>query len=183
MTYVSSLAAQAEELLEAYRLELSAYSPHQLNWTPAPGQWSAGQVVQHLLSSHRGYHRQFARKIPRARAENRTADREFHPGPVGRWFNALLMNGTRKYKTLRAFNPGRSGVPEDIVERFASMQREFITLLNEARELDLERISVASPAMPLLRFRLGDAFRILLTHQERHLRQIRRIRTHDSFPP
>ena len=48
-------------------------------------------------------------------------------------------------------------------------------LLNSANGLDLERIRVRSPAVPLIKLSLGAAFEIQAAHERRHLLQAEQL--------
>jgi hypothetical protein len=47
---------------------------------------------------------------------------------------------------------------------------------------DLRRTRVVSPAASLVRLNLGDCFEILVSHADRHLGQVERIRKQPEFP-
>lgn len=59
--------AQLFEKLESQRktllAEMAQYSPEQLTKTPAPGKWSANQVILHLIVSEKLSHQYCAKKL------------------------------------------------------------------------------------------------------------------------
>jgi hypothetical protein len=65
--------------------------------------------------------------------------------------------------------------PRETVEEFRGLQDQFASCVGQAEGLDLRRIRVASPAVPLLRISLGAWFEATIAHEERHLRQAERV--------
>jgi hypothetical protein len=55
--------------------------------------------------------------------------------------------------------------------------------LREAAGVDLRRARIVSPVTRMVRMNAGDAFALLLSHERRHLWQIRGIRQDAGFPP
>ena len=53
----------------------------------------------------------------------------------------------------------------------------MVQLIERSMSFDWMRVRMGSPVSPLIRMNAGDAFTILVTHAERHFRQIDRIRT------
>ncbi|MEE8148016.1 MAG: hypothetical protein V3T24_10465, partial [Longimicrobiales bacterium] len=64
---------------------------------------------------------------------------------------------------------------------FLVQQDELLRLLKAAEGADLTRIKVPSPASSLIRFRLGDAFRLIVEHEKRHLLQATRVMAAPGF--
>ncbi|MEE2992138.1 MAG: hypothetical protein VX603_03075 [Gemmatimonadota bacterium] len=90
------------------------------------------------------------------------------------------MQKPTKLKAQKKFQPIK---PCDaIIEQFVQQQEKPASLISEADGLDLRRIKFGSPVSSLLRFSSGDCFAILAMHQERHLKQMNRIKDHTMFP-
>lgn len=87
-----------------------------------------------------------------------------------------------KVRTLPIFDPLRQPVPPCIVERFLAHQERLLAVLAQARDADLTRTRIASPASRLVRFRLGDALLMLVGHEQRHLQQAFRVLDEKDFP-
>jgi hypothetical protein len=91
-----------------------------------------------------------------------------------------VLQKPTKLKAPKTFQPIK---PCDaIIEQFIQQQEKLASLISEADGLDLRRIKFGSPVSSLLRFSLGDCFAILVMHQERHLKQMNRIKDHTMFP-
>jgi hypothetical protein len=58
-----------------------------------------------------------------------------------------------------------------------------MSVIEKSRDVDLQQVKVASPASALLRFRLGDALRMMVEHNKRNLKQADAIMAPSGFPP
>ncbi len=81
----------------------------------------------------------------------------------------------RKFKTPKVFAPKDVDVGPGVVAAFLEQQREIERVLEAAEGVDLMRIKVTSPASRLIRFRLGDALRLMVEHEKRHVLQAIRV--------
>lgn len=73
------------------------------------------------------------------------------------------------------FTPGnaKSLHPNEAIAAFCELQGQFINCVVASIRLDLRRIRVTSPAIPLLRLSLGAWFEATLAYERRHLAQAR----------
>jgi uncharacterized damage-inducible protein DinB len=173
-------AAEGETRLRTLVAELS---PAQLRWTPAPGAWGAGQVLEHLTVSARAY-------LPRLDAlladapRRHGADATWRASFVGGFLlRALAPSSTRRVPAPRAWKVAAEP-PADAATRYLATHAEVRALLRRAAETraDVTRARLASPVSPLLRMNVGDALATLVVHTERHLGQIERVRGTPGFP-
>jgi hypothetical protein len=58
-----------------------------------------------------------------------------------------------------------------------------MSVIEKSRDVDLQQVKVASPASALLRFRLGDALRMMVEHNKRDLKQADAVMASSGFPP
>jgi hypothetical protein len=63
----------------------------------------------------------------------------------------------------------------EAMEEFRALQDQFATCVVDAEGLDLRRLRVSSPAVPLLRISVGAWFEATVAHQQRHLDQGRDV--------
>jgi hypothetical protein len=185
--YPSTELARFGRELEGVRREaagaLSGLSDAQLGWAPEPGRWSVGENVSHLRTLNTRYLEAIDRAIAGARASGRTGFGAYRPGLVGGFMTRLMEPPVkRRLKTIGVFV---TQGPHDWAAELAGYHATHDALdqrLHDAGGIDLNRARVVSPATKLLRFKLGDAFALLLAHDRRHLWQIRQLRAHSSFP-
>jgi len=54
--------------------------------------------------------------------------------------------------------------------------------MKATEDLDAEKIIISSPVTNLVTYSLMDAYRIIITHEKRHLLQAKRVSEADGFP-
>lgn len=193
-----------DELLES-RSELEAagheaedlaagLTGEQLWWRPGPEAWSVGECLDHLVRTGEAYLEVLDEAIEEGRRRGLRADRDYRPSLVGRWLPGFLEPPPGLKVPApgsirpRAPAPGdeERGDPEanagDPLAAFLDLRERFARRLRAADDLDISRIRVPSPFVPLLRFDLGAAFRVIAAHERRHLWQARRVREAEGFP-
>lgn len=83
-----------------------------------------------------------------------------------------------KMKTLKAMNPIHSNPDKSVVDIFIQHQEKLLALLKEAQNVDLEKTKTNINISKLIRLKLGDTFRFVIYHNQKHVNQIIRILTH-----
>lgn len=169
-----TLRAQLDEVQGLRSLPLEV-----LRTRPEPKRWSVLEVIEHMNLSSGHYYAALQRIYGEANNGLRSAS-SYTPGRWGSYFTEAMKpkdDGVIgwKMRTLGRFEPKAGGsVALDALDRFEAMCLGFIGLLERARTRGLEGEKVTSTLGPLLRFKVGDAFRFPIAHQERHFLQIRR---------
>lgn len=154
----------------------------QFNWRPGPLGWSIAECLLHLnIVGHR-YVRLIEPALDQARARGLIGSGPFAHGMLGKW---ILSNTEPPPK--RKFKAGRSFIPPDdqpitaVLPTFAHLQEQLSQQLAQASGLDLARVKVRAPGMPL-RFNLLLTFAWIAAHERRHLWQACQVRSHPGFP-
>jgi hypothetical protein len=158
-------------------------TPEQLNWKPAPDQWSVGQCLEHLAIAIEVYLPPIADALASAHPGH-GAD-EITPGWFGRWFirNYIAPSPqTRRARAPRQITPVLSRVEPSILDRFLTGNRRARDLMTRAAGYDVNRIRFKNPFIPLVRFTIGTGFEITSKHESRHLLQAERIHSSPDFP-
>ena len=70
---------------------------------------------------------------------------------------------------------------EDVLASFRECQGRLAQVAEEARGVDLGRTRISSPFLRILRFSVGAAFGILLSHTRRHIWLIHELVAHEGF--
>lgn len=150
-----------------------------LRQRPDPKRWSVLEVIEHMNLSGRVYFRGLQKVFADQRSSLRYAA-EFQPGRWGDLFTKGLQPGSNgkiswKMRTMGMFEP-RTAHTKGLasLDEFETMLRGSMELLDQARSRGLDGAKVTSTLGPILRFKVGDAFRFPLAHQERHMLQIER---------
>lgn len=161
---------------------LAALTERQLEWKPGPKMWSVAECLGHLITSHDAYR-------PRIQAvTGSTARRAPENHRVGAtWIGKMLFKGVhpdtaRKLSAPAVFRPGRAKFPGTPVEAFLSCHESLALLVENTAELDWHAIKVVSPASRFIRLRLGNVYRVLSAHAQRHVNQATRMTGMDGFP-
>lgn len=175
---LAAIRAEAEELTRGLSAE-------QFNWRPEPGKWSAGEVVRHLVISAGTYFPRIDAAVAEARARGRTDRGDWKPSFVGRLMvDSLGVPPKRKLPSPGIFRPTNvDGMdPKTVLDEWRRSHDAIEERIRAAAGVDLRRARVVSPVTRLMRMNLGDALALLLTHERRHLWQLRRLREHPHFP-
>ncbi len=173
---IEAIERDAQELVDALTDE-------QFNWHPAPGIWSIADCLSHLNVTGSLYLSRIDASIEEARSRKLFAAGPFRHGFLGNWFvRSLEPPVKRKFKAPGLFEPTPDQPLDKVTREFMSLQSEVRARLNSAGGLDLKRARVVSPISRFLKLSLGQSFRLIITHERRHLWQARQVKSHPSFP-
>lgn len=183
MNGIASYIPEAEAIERDVRHAFGALTPEQLEWTPAPGRWSVGQCLEHLIVMDAAYWPVFERI---ERGEHRPGLLRRLP-LLARMFGALvhravLPESTRRFPTSPAMNPSVGSVAPDVVGRFAEHQHILIAHMRRLGEAGAEDVPIPSPIAAVATYSVRDAIRIVVAHQRRHVLQARRVTEAPGFP-
>lgn len=159
-------------------------SDHQFNWRPEPSAWSVAQCIVHLNLVADAYLPRFEAAIingaPRAHGP-------FTWGFVARKMIDGVRPGGPKVRTGAALDPGHAPSASAFdrgatLEQFDALVRRYVAVCERAEGLDLERIKVRYPFLPLLRLPFGAFLEITGQHALRHARQAEQVTQERGFP-
>ena len=145
-------------------------SMDELNWKSEQNSWSALECIAHLNLYSNFYLPEIKYRINK---NIRPADSIFNPGIVGNYFaNSIRPNDKpKKMKTPKEMNPIGSILSKDTLCQFIIDQHAIISLLEDAKSISLNKTKTAISISKLIRIKLGDTFRFLIYHNERHMLQ------------
>ncbi|WEK36218.1 MAG: DinB family protein [Candidatus Pseudobacter hemicellulosilyticus] len=156
---------------------LQQQDPEGLQQSPASGQWSVAQVLEHLNS----YSRYYLPAIQQALNNHQTRPKAlFKAGWLGNYFTSMMRPGPEgqvknKMKAMRGHIPEADVDAYRIIQEFLQQQQQLLELLETARKADLGRIRIAISIAPFIRLKLGDTFHFFIVHEQRHFVQIERV--------
>lgn len=81
-----------------------------------------------------------------------------------------------KIKTFKDKNPIGRKLDKTTIERFISQQEEVLNLLDKSRKIDLNKTKTAISISNLIKLKIGDTFRVVVYHNERHIVQANKIK-------
>ena len=164
---IPRLQENVQRIIETVETELLPLGEHELNRKPAPEKWSVLECFEHLNRYNRFYNPELERAI-----EHKGKAAAFRPGWLGNYFvQSVIPENEKPIKTMGYLNPTGSRLSVSVLEEFLGHQRHLLELLTKAKGANLNRRAVRVEVFRLLRIKTGDAFRFIVTHQQRHLQQ------------
>ncbi|MCM4158543.1 DinB family protein [Antarcticibacterium flavum] len=141
-----------------------------LNNRPGEKKWSPLECLEHLNL----YGDFYLPEIERAIATSKYQPEDvFKSGILGNYFAKMMMpqEKLRKIKTFKDKDPIGSDLSREAVNRFVKQQEQLLDLLCGASQVSLTRTKTGISISKLIRLRLGDTFRVVIYHNERHVIQ------------
>lgn len=175
---LEELLRQSEQQISLVIAQYQTMAPARLSHQPRPDSWSAAQCLAHLNFYGRFYNPAIEKAIREAENESRPAP-HFKPGWLGAYFTRLMLPDprTRSIKKMKAPKkaiPTAQPDPAATVAEFIEHQEKLIGLIRLATGVNLNKVRVPVSLSPFIRLRLGDIFRFLTAHTQRHLDQAAR---------
>ncbi len=173
--HLSQLLEELEQIDGHIREWVEQLPEERIAASAADGGWGVGSCIEHLRITTDEYLPSIHARIEKSRSQNLTRANGYRPTWLGNLFLKAL-DGKRTLKAPKTFRPspqptnrGRASL-----EEFLTQQNRLRQAIGDADGLNLNRGKLPSPITGLIRFTLGDAFTILVTHQRRHLGQAQR---------
>ncbi len=161
-------------ILQRLSKDITPLSFQQLNWKPSPESWSILECLQHLNLYGAFYLPEIKKAIDQKKASQ--AQDLFKSGLLGNYFakSMLPKDGvvSNKMKTFKDKIPAQSDLSIEVVQAFKSQQEQFLDLLEQARKIDLNKAKTPITISNLIKLKLGDTFRFVIYHHQRHMVQI-----------
>ena len=174
---IEELITITEQAADAAR-KFKNLTTEQLNYRPAPGKWSILECFEHLNLYGDFYLPEIEKSI--LAQQNKTYSPVFKSGIMGNYFANLMrpkQGQIKKMGTPKDKNPIHAELSVTVIDRFIKQQERMISLLRMARVVDLTRTKTAISLTKLLKLRLGDTFRFVIYHVERHILQAENVLT------
>lgn len=142
----------------------------ELNHRPASRSWSALECFEHLNRYGDFYLPEIERAIE---SSGRPPEEIFKSGLFGDYFAKMMLPREKlnKIKTFKDKDPFGSKLDKTTIEKFIRQQERLLDLLCRASRVSLSRTKTAISISKLLKLRLGDTFRVVIYHNQRHLVQ------------
>jgi DinB superfamily len=175
---------QQEELLESLKkdveilLECADFFRNEIDALlipPMPEKWSVAQTLEHL----NGYGRVYLPIINKAISVSQSKRAAwFNSGFLGNYFTNMMkpknvFEVKNKMKAFKAHVPDNNLNPGKVLDEFVEQQHQFLLLLEMAKLKDLNAVRVPLSVTKLIKLKLGDTFRFLIAHEQRHFVQAR----------
>lgn len=178
--YPADLQAILNELdrtdTEAREL-VSKLSEAQLKWQPGGGTgWSVVQCLDHLAQSAALYAPALLEAVRKTKTSLRHTRKAIQPPWLGRWFiRDLEPPPKRKFKAPKKIIPAAQLNSAEVLMAFLAAHDQVRAVVEEARDLDLNRIRFRNPFLRILPWTVGTGLLILGAHDRRHLWQAQQV--------
>jgi hypothetical protein len=147
----------------------------QLNYKENPESWSILECLEHLNLYGDFYLPEIENRILEATP---TRSEIFKSGFFGNYFANTMQpkadGSVQKMNTFKDKNPIHSDLSITTIDRFLKQQNQMLALLEQAENIDLTKVKTKT-TLPIIKFRLGDTFRFVIYHINRHLLQAKRV--------
>lgn len=176
----SKLAEIRDELKETTaRLHRLVDTVDETTWgrRPSEGKWSVARCIEHLNMTSRAYLPVFHATFKDARTRGRVATNPSYELDFWGWLLYKSIEPPPRYrmKTPDAFVPPTIEPKEKVLGEYDALQRELIVILEDSAELDLGKIKIVSPFNSRIKYSAYSAFRLIPSHQRRHIWQAERV--------
>jgi len=154
---------------KAKRLDVDA-----LNWRVGSGTWNVLECLEHLCLYGDFYLPEIEQRMAKAKKGNYD---HFRPGLMGDRFAKMMLprEKTNKMKTFKDKNPTGRVLEISVLDRFLNQQSKLLLLLQSADDVDLNKIKTVISISNWIKLKLGDTFRFVIYHNDRHVDQARRV--------
>lgn len=172
LALIDRLISDTEEV-KSEAIKFKSLPKEQLHYKPEADQWSVLECIEHLNIADAHYIAQFEKKLNGGAASSDST--VFKPGRMGNYFVKMIKpkeDGTipSPMKTWKRFVPDIH-VQYDTLSKFIEDQDYLLSALEKSKSLDLNTIKIPSALGSIITFKLGDAFRFLIGHNQRHIIQ------------
>ena len=147
----------------------------QLNWKPSAEKWSVLECLEHLNRYGDFYIPEIQKRIDKA--PRISEDLIFKSGLLGNYFSNTMLpkKQLNKMNTFKSMNPVGSKLDIATLQKFIRQQKQILDLLKQARQVDLVKTKTAISISNWIKLRLGDTFRVVIYHNQRHIVQSNKV--------
>lgn len=135
--------------------------------------WSINQCIEHLNRYFDFYVPELKKKIDKGNAK--TESLYFKSGWLGNYFtNSVKYNAgnSAKMKTMKNMDPNKFGeIRSENIETAEKYFIELLGLLEQSKDLDLQKIKTKISLSSLINLKLGDTLQFIVYHNDRHMNQ------------
>lgn len=137
--------------------------------------WNVLECIEHLRYYSNFYLPEISKRI--STAPPAPEARDFRPGWLGDYFAKMMLPGekSKKISTFKSMNPAGKKLDRQVLQAFLQQQQVTSDLLEEAMKIDLNKTRASISIAPWMTLRLGDVFRVVIYHNERHIVQAQNV--------
>jgi|APHM01.1.fsa_nt_gi hypothetical protein len=147
-----------------------------LRAAPGPDRWSVVEIFAHMNTIGEMLLGELETAIEDGQENGPYGEPPFEYGIFSRWWVRLLKPSGWDLPAPSSTEPPDPETlsPTEVLDDFCALQDQFADCVQAAEGLDLRRVRLGTPALPILRISLGAWFEAHQGHERRHLAQARR---------
>ena len=153
--------------------EFSKLSTEQLNYRQREDSWSILECLEHLNLYSDFYIPEIDSVIKKSKHQSSEI---FKSGWLGNKFanDMKPKDKLNKMGTFKDKNPLGSSLDSSAIEKFINQQNQMLELIEKAKNVNLNKLRTKI-TLPILTFKLGDTFRFVIYHNQRHIVQAKKV--------
>jgi len=166
---ITDLLARTLQVV-ADAVKLGERSLSKLEQRSGPNEWNALECIQHLNL----YGNYYLPEIQKALlSKKHLPEPVFKSGILGDYFAKMMLPGERakKIKTFRDKDPLGEKLDAGVIEQFIWQQQKLMKQLERSSSVSLNKTRIPLSFGKYIKLRLGDIFRIVIYHNQRHMLQ------------
>lgn len=154
--------------------QLYNLSDAELNWRTDSKSWSALECLEHLNIYGYFYLPEIENTMHNSVS---SSESEFYPGFLGDYFAKSMQPKAKlnKMKTFKKTDPIGSKLNRNVVATFIDQQHKILELLETSKNVNLNKLKTGISIATWIRIKLGDTFRFVIYHNQRHVLQAERV--------
>ncbi len=173
---IKDLKTDVTNLLTEVKENFLTADKESLSKAPAAGKWSAVQCMEHLNSYNRYYLPQVEKALINGTYKNLPAQATYKPGWLGNYFTKLMKPGINgelasKMQAPKDHVPNTTLDVNKVITEFIEGEEKLLQYLERAEKLNIAKLRVPISIAKFIKLKLGDTFRFLIAHQQRHILQ------------
>lgn len=170
--------------------DLRQLSDEKLTFKPSKNKWSIIECLIHIIKADEIYLPQFESKIRKFDSmqyiDDNKGNLSYKTGWLGNYFAEGIVpkkDGVKNtMKSLKSMDPNTNislsskefNDSQAVIEAFVKQQTAINKQMGKGKLVDLGEIKIQT-AIPLIKIKLGDAFRFVVGHNERHVFQAKKL--------
>lgn len=185
---IAALKEDVQHIIEAAE-HIKTADKNKLVYQLDKEKWSIVQILEHMNA----YGRYYLPAIAKALEEDKSPRNAwFESGFWGNYFTKSMKPSNvheikNKMKAMKAYCFPNSLNIEQVTNEFIQQQHILFGLLDKAKDKNLNAVRIPITVTNLIKLKLGDIFRFLVAHEQRHMIQARNTLkavgvTTDKFP-
>jgi hypothetical protein len=179
---LKDLTDNLKAITDDARSSFGQLSPEQLNWKPAAKSWSVAQCMDHLILTNSEFFGEIDEIIAGTRKNSFFENYSPLTGWWGRFLIKAVTEGSRPARAPSKRIEPPSDIESDIVERYCRHQDELVEKVSRTGNADWEKTVLTSPFLPVMTYKMADAYVVLVQHSKRHINQAKRVMETEGFP-